>query len=347
MKFRELPLPPHFDPQKVGEVWRVPYQELAEAATAWAAKHELQPSADDRVRICLLAVDVQNTFCIPGFELYVGGHSGTAAVEDNQRLCEFVYRDLGNITQIVATMDTHRAIQVFHSIFFVDNGGHHPAPYTQVTADDVAQGRWKFNPAISEALGITADYGQKHLEHYTKQLQESGKYQLTVWPYHAMVSGIGHALVSSVEEAFFFHTVARRAQPDFHNKGFHPLTEHYSVLGPEVATTHDGKPLGEKSDKILGYLKDFDAIIIAGQAKSHCVAWTVSDLLGDVLADDKRLVERIYLLEDCTSPVVVPGAVDFTDQADAAFRRFADAGVHLVRSTEPLATWPGLRKPDK
>ena len=347
MKFRELPLPPHFNPQKVGEVWRLPYQELAEAAAAWAAKHELQPSADDRVRICLLAVDMQNTFCIPGFELYVGGRSGTAAVEDNQRLCEFVYRNLGSITQIVATMDTHRAMQIFHSLFFVDNEGHHPAPYTQVMADDVAQGRWKFNPALSEALGITADYGQKHLEHYTKQLQESGKYQLTVWPYHAMVSGIGHALVSSVEEAFFFHTVARRAQPDFHIKGFHPLTEHYSVLGPEVATTHDGKPLGEKSDKILAYVKDYDAIIIAGQAKSHCVAWTVSDLLGDVLADDKRLVERIYLLEDCTSPVVVPGAVDFTDQADAAFRRFADAGVHLVRSTEPLTTWPGLRKPDK
>jgi nicotinamidase-related amidase len=239
-------------------------------------------------------------------------------------------------------MDTHRALQIFHSIFFVDAEGRHPAPYTQVTADDVARGRWKFNPAIGQALGITADYGQKYLEHYTRQLQESGKYQLTVWPYHALVSGIGHALVSSVEEAFFFHTVARRAQPDFHSKGFHPLTEHYSVLGPEVAATHDGKLLAEKSDKILGYLKDFDALIIAGQAKSHCVAWTVSDLLGDVLAHNRRLVEKIYLLEDCTSPVVVPRAVDFTEQADAAFRRFAEAGVHLVRSTDPLPSWPGL-----
>ena len=65
--------------------------------------------AEDELRICLLAVDVQNTFCIPGFELFVGGRSGTGAVDDNRRLCEFVYRNLGVITQIVPSLDTHRA----------------------------------------------------------------------------------------------------------------------------------------------------------------------------------------------------------------------------------------------
>jgi len=47
-------------------------------------------------------------------------------------------------------------------------------------------------------------------------------------------------------------------------------------------------------------------------------------------------------LEDCTSPVVIPGVVDYTDQADAAFRNFKDAGMHLVRSTDPISSWPGL-----
>ena len=41
---------------------------------------------------CLLLVDVQNTFCIPGYELFVGGQSGNGAVEDNMRLCQFIYR---------------------------------------------------------------------------------------------------------------------------------------------------------------------------------------------------------------------------------------------------------------
>ena len=65
-----------------------------------------------------MLIDVQNTFCIPDFELYVGGRSGRGAVEDNTRLCEFIYRNLGNITHITATMDTHMTMQVFHAIFF-------------------------------------------------------------------------------------------------------------------------------------------------------------------------------------------------------------------------------------
>jgi hypothetical protein len=34
--------------------------------------------------------------------------------------------------------------------------------------------------------------------------------------------------------------------------------------------------------------------------------------------------------------------VDFTDQANAAFQRFADAGMHVVRSIDPIDKWPGL-----
>jgi nicotinamidase-related amidase len=63
------------------------------------------------------------------------------------------------------------------------------------------------------------------------------------------------------------------------------------------------------------------------------VAWTVDDLLH--LAPE--LASRLYLLEDCTSPVVVPGVVDFTERADTAFARFVEAGVHVIRSTDP---WP-------
>ena len=32
----------------------------------------------------------------------------------------------------------------------------------------------------------------------------------------------------------------------------------------------------------------------------------------------------------------MPGVVDYTDEANAAFERFAAAGMHVVRSTEPI-----------
>ena len=274
-----LPIPPHFDPDAVGEVWRVSYEDRAHEAEAWALEEGLEPAADDAFRICLVAVDVQNTFCIPAFELFVAGRSGTGAIDDNRRLCEFVYRNLDAITQIVPTLDTHQAMQVFHAIWLVDEEGNHPEPFTLVSAEDVAAGRWQVDTAVAEALELDLDYARRHLQHYTRALEESGKYQLTIWPYHAMLGGIGHALVPAVEEAIFFHTIARHSQPDVRVKGILPLTEHYSVLGPEVKEGPDGDRLGEHDAALVEKLLGFDAVVIAGQAKSHCVAWTIDDLL--------------------------------------------------------------------
>jgi nicotinamidase-related amidase len=334
---RELPVPAHFDAGRTGEVWRVPYEERARDAAAWAEEHDLHPAADDEFRLCLLVVDVQNTFCIPGFELFVGGRSGTGAVDDSRRLCEFVYRNIGTITQVVPSLDTHHAMQVFHAIWLVDEQGNHPDPYTLVSVADVESGRWRANPAVAETLGIAPDYADRHLAHYTRRLSEGGKYDLTIWPYHAMLGGIGHALVSAVEEAIFFHGIARLSRPDFQVKGDNPLTEHYSMLGPEVTEGPDGERLGGPNTALIEKLLGFDAVVVAGQAKSHCMAWTIDDLL-----DERGLAERTYLLEDCTSPVVVPGVVDYTDEADAAFERYAGAGMEVVRSTDPVDSWPGI-----
>jgi nicotinamidase-related amidase len=287
-------------------------------------------------------VDLQNTFCIPDFELYVGGRSGRGAVDDNRRLCEFVYRNLGTLTEICPTMDTHQAYQIFHSIFFVDKDDRHPGPFTTITVDDLERGVWRFNPALAPGLQFSAEDGQRYIAHYARELQSRGKYELTVWPYHAMLGGIGHALVSAVEEAVFFHGICRLSPPDFQVKGRNPLTENYSVLQPEITTGPDGKRIGAKNLKFIQKLLNFDAVVIAGQAKSHCVAWTIEDLLHEIQATEQPLTDKVYLLEDCTSPVVIPDVVDYTDLSDRAFRKFADAGMHLVNSRVPMSEWPGF-----
>ncbi len=333
----ELPLPSHVDLDRIGDVWRVDYENRFHEARAWADEHGIEPAARDEHRVCLLAVDLQNTFCTPGYELFVAGRSGTGAVEDSGRICSFVYRNLASLTGVVVTLDTHQAFQIFHAPFLVDPEGHHPDPYTLVTEQDVADSRWSVDREALEALGIDADRGAEHLRAYVAALAARGKYALTIWPFHAMLGGLGHALVSALEEAFFFHAIARRAPTRFEIKGFAPLTEHYSVLGPEVLRGSRGEELGQRNTALVEHLRGFDAVVVAGQAKSHCVAWTVADLLEDA----PELAPRVYLLEDCTSPVVVPGAVDYTADADRAFAEFAERGAHVVRSTEPMATWPG------
>ncbi|MEG4939970.1 isochorismatase [Microcoleus sp. F4-D5] len=332
----QLPIPQFFDPKKLGEVWRVPYRERAHQAKDWAKQHSIQPAASDKNQTCLLIIDAQNTFCLPEFELFVGGRSGSGAVDDNLRLCEFIYRNLNAITTIAPTMDTHTAMQIFHPIFWIDEAGEHPIPAaTSITLEDVQKGIWKVNPAIAHSISMDNFSAlEKQACHYVKKLSADGKYPLTIWPYHSMLGGIGHALVSAVEEAVFFHTIARNSQALFEIKGGNPLTENYSVLRPEVLDGFDGNPIAEKNAKFVDKLLDFDAVIIAGQAKSHCVAWTIDDLLTEILARDPNLAKKVYLLEDCTSPVVVPGVVDFTEQADAAYQKFAAAGMNVVKSTQ-------------
>ena len=180
---------------------------------------------------------------------------------------------------------------------------------------------------------------EAYSEHYVRVLTADGKYPLTIWPYHAMLGGIGHAVVSAVDEACFFHTIARKTQVHYEIKGQNPLTENYSVLRPEVLSDAAGKPIAEKNSGFLRLLLEYDQVIIAGQAKSHCVAWTVSDLLTEIQRSDPAFAKKIYLVDDLTSPVVVPGVVDYTESADAAFATASDAGMHIVQSTAPIAQW--------
>lgn len=332
----QLPIPGFFDSARVGEVWKVDYAARAVDARMYAHQHDLKPAAASSERISLMLIDVQNTFCIPGFELFVGGRSGMGAVEDNVRLCEFIYRNLGKLTHIIATMDTHKLQQIFHPIFFVDAEGNHPAPYTDIHVEDFRSGKWTFNPALAPQFGIAPEYGQQMMIHYAESLKKTGKYALTIWPYHAMLGGIGHALVPAVEEAVFFHSHARIDQTHFAIKGNKPFTENYSVVGPDVLTGPMGEVLGEHDTQFIQHLQEVDKLYIAGQAKSHCVAWTVQDLLDDILATDPALAKKIHLLEDCSSPVVVPGVVDHTDAANNAYAWFAKAGMHIVRSTDDI-----------
>ncbi|NIR44022.1 MAG: isochorismatase, partial [Gemmatimonadetes bacterium] len=57
-----------------------------------------------------------------------------------------------------------------------------------------------------------------------------------------------------------------------------PLTENYSALNPEVLTGPDGEVIAEKNESFVERLLGYDMLVIAGQAQSHCVAWTVRDL---------------------------------------------------------------------
>ena len=54
------------------------------------------------------------------------------------------------------------------------------------------------------------------------------------------------------------------------------------LFGPEITALFNGTPVPRNAAFVDKLLK-FDVLVIAGEAKSHCVAWTIDDLLGDIL----------------------------------------------------------------
>jgi nicotinamidase-related amidase len=347
-----LPIPPFYDPIHAASwAYRPDLQKLFEEAARWRARHAILPAGSDRTKIHVLLVDLQKDFCFPEGTLYVGGRSGRGALDDNDRIARFIYANLGLLTDVTCTLDTHFPYQIFSPSFWLDRDDCPLGPHREITTEDIRRGEVKPNPAVAFWVSEGDDaWLLKQVEFYCAELEKAGKYRLYLWPFHCILGGEGHALCGVIQEARMFHAFVRGSEDGIEVKGGHPLTENYSVLAPEVLRRWDGQPLAERNTQLVKTLLDADAVVIAGQAASHCVKSSIEDLLREIKAKDERLARKVYVLEDCMSAVAVPDPArpgeflfDFTPQAEESLRLFAAAGMNVVRSTDPLSAWPGLK----
>jgi hypothetical protein len=87
---------------------------------------------------------------------------------------------------------------------------------------------------------------------------------------------------------------------------------------------------------------EYDRIYVFGQAKSHCVLSTLRDIQEHVQKTDPTLADKVYILEDAMSPVPpppidpLPPALDFPRIAEEAIVEFKRAGMHVVKTTDPI-----------
>jgi nicotinamidase-related amidase len=302
--------PPEFyNPGRIGTLF---YPDVATIAGA-AGAAKLPPAAEDKTKVHLLIVDMQVDFCHERGSLYVPG-----AKDDIRRLIEFIYRNADYITEITCSLDSHLPHQIFHPAWWVDSAGNNPAPFTIITADDVHKRKWR--PVRHREWSLR----------YVEKLQADAKKELTIWPYHVPIGGVGSALDPELWSAVFWHALARGSQPNMWTKGSLPQTEHYSIVRPEVPVP--GQPLAGK--EFLAMLRKRDYILIAGEAASHCVLETVEDLVEE-FAGTPGMLSRLYILRDCTSPVRHP-QIDFEALTAQRFAEFEKRGVHFINSTDAL-----------
>ena len=175
-----LPLPPHHDPTNATRWGYAPDQlRLFEQAHEWRRRHDLRPAGGDARSIHLLLIDVQKDFCFPEGTLFVAGRAGDGAIADNQRIAAFIYRNLGALTQITTTMDTHFAHQIFFPSFWVDHAGAPLSAHREITTAQIRSGDARPNPAVAAWL-CNGNYGwlRRQVEHYCQELERAGKYTL-------------------------------------------------------------------------------------------------------------------------------------------------------------------------
>lgn len=234
--------------------------------------------------IHLLTIDGQNDFAHPKGSLFVPG-----AQADMSRLAVFIHRNLKKIDQIHATLDSHQVLHIAHPLFWTDSAGKSPDPFTQITTDDVSNGKWTSrHPGWRQAA-----------QAYVEALETNKRYPLIIWPVHCRIGSWGHSLVEELDEAFrTWENEFNRV--NFVSKGSNMLTEHYSAVKADVPDAGDVST--HLNTELIGLLADDSVkqILITGEALSHCVANTVRDI-ATAFGDDN--VRKFVLLRDTCSSV--------------------------------------------
>ncbi|MDR2137504.1 MAG: isochorismatase family protein [Synergistaceae bacterium] len=259
----------------------------------------------------LVIIDPQNDFCDRRGSLYVEG-----AEADVERLSKYIARaggtksnmEISAISAIFVSLDSHDPVAIFHPVFWTNEAGECPVPFSQITPADFRSKKWK------AAMPENAPFAER-----TFKVLEAKGFTLTVWPEHCIVSTWGHQVAEPLLRAFKIWREKTGLPVRYVFKGENPYTDQFSAfegvdgLYPETAF----------NENVFARLAPFEQVTFAGEALSHCVG-------ESILSYRRRLGkarQRVRLLADCTSPV---GGFD----RDASLRLLQDAGVELVVAEE-------------
>ncbi|OQR97188.1 hypothetical protein ACHHYP_12610 [Achlya hypogyna] len=263
---------------------------------------------DARGGLALFIIDPQVDFH-PGGSLAI-----PTANDDAVRTAAFIRKHMASISQLVITLDSHQRLHIAHGVFWTNEDGESPPPFTLISSEDVANGKWK--PRSPEL--------QAYAYEYTKALEAGGRFTLCIWPEHCIIGTKGQSIVTPIHDAALEWSKVTRRPIKYVHKGSNCYTEHYSALRADVELSHD--PETSLNTDLIDALKTAGVVAVCGQALSHCVNFTVRDLVEYWPAGR---ASDIAILTDCTSsvPGFEAGGRDFI--ADMSKR-----GVRFLTSTD-------------
>jgi len=265
----------------------------------------------------LLIIDPQNDFCSSKGSLFVPGSE-----EDNQRLSQFILNNINEIDKIFITLDSHQPMDIAHPSWFQDKDGNNVPPFTVVTSSQVESGEW------------TSMFWPKETLSYLKELETQGEFVHFIWPEHCITGTWGH----EIDETLMNAIISWQREGNFVKfitKGTDPRTEHFGAFQAQVPM--DDNPDTQFNFKISEALNKYDNVYFGGQAKSHCVATTLKQVMS--MAPD--VANKFVILEDAMSPVAGgPGGATatptFDELAEPIYDDAKKNGVRFSDTTEKI-----------
>lgn len=270
-----------------------------------ANQENLRPAHKNPSKNLVIGIDVQIDF-MEGGALGVGG-----SLADTERFSRFIYDNMDEISDISVSIDTHQPFQIFHPCWWIDATGNNPDPFTVITIEDVENGKW--TPVIMPNASID----------YLKGLKTAAKKDLVIWPYHCIEGTVGHALENQFSNMIYFFSAAKKSVIVPIVKGKDPSSEMYGIFKPEYSKKN------YINIEYLNKLETYDKIIVAGQAKSHCVLESIRQML-EHYAGRPEVTSKVYILEDCMS--IIPGFEAVTEQTFESFKK--QYKVNIVKAAD-------------
>jgi len=262
----------------------------------------------------LLIIDPQEDFCNPNGSLFVPG-----AVEDCIRIAKMIHRLGKVIDKVYVTFDSHRQYQIFHPMFWMKSNNDVVNPFDLITYADVKNG--DIIPVDPKMLDWCLSY--------TKSLEDGGRYPLVIWPYHCLIGTPGWNIQPAIMKAILNWEKSTYRMYNPITKGSNFKTEHYSAVKAEVEVPED--PTTHLNQKgIIEPLENADVVAICGQARSHCVANTVRDIMDNF--SDPEYIKKLYVLEDSMSDVAT-----FEHLGEGFIEDFVKAGGNVTTTDKFLA----------
>lgn len=275
------------------------------------------------MRLHLFVVDPQNDFCVADDG---HGNKGSLVVPgadaDMKRVAQLVDRLGDKLEDIHVTLDSHQNIGIERPRWWKrTSDGTEPAPFTclGIHPDGRRIVKYEFTaagPTPTEEEYTTYQPSYLHTGGptgkgsfgYLQALAAKNRYPHIVWPVHCVVGTWGWGVVPALADALGRWERDQFARVTYVVKGNNPYTEHFSGVQAEVPDPSD--PSTQLNTELIRTLETADRILVTGEALSHCVANTFTDIAAAF--SDPRYVEKLVLLEDTTSNV---GGFDFLGQA--------------------------------